>query len=290
MTALDLDLATLQSEVSPRRSARPGPIIVCCFLVIGAVIACSVFTSLISPYSPSADNLLYGLHGPSAAHLLGTDDLGRDILSRIIAGSRTALVGPAVVAAGAMVIGSVLGLIAGSTPGVADTLVMRLMDMIWALPTMLIAIVVLGVVGGGYPVAVALLIVLTCPADTRIVRAATLEQCTLPYIEAVRTLNVSKARMLCRHVWPNLIPLVVANTFLNFAFSLVALSSLSFLGLGVRPTTPDWGVMLSQNIALLQGNALALLAPALAVVLTATSMNLLGDWFYERLSARGRTR
>ena len=104
------------------------------------------------------------------------------------------------------------------------------------------------------------------------------------------TLGIAPSRIMLRHIWPNVLPLVVANTFLNFAFSLVALSALSFIGLGVPLNTPDWGGMLAQNLSLIQNNAMACLAPAIALVLTAVSMNLIGDWSYERLSDRGRAR
>lgn len=167
---------------------------------------------------------------------------------------------------------------------------MRLSDLVWALPGLLIAIVVVGVIGGGYYVAVTVLIVLTFPVDARIVRGAALLQRNMPYVEAAVTLGISSRRVMIRHIWPNLLPLVIANTFLNFAFSLVALSGLSFLGLGVPLNTPDWGGMLAQNLPLIQNNAMACLGPAAALVLTATSMNLIGDWVYERLSDRGRAR
>lgn len=167
---------------------------------------------------------------------------------------------------------------------------MRLSDLVWALPGLLIAIVVVGVIGGGYYVAVTVLIILTFPIDARIVRGATLQQRNMPYVEAAVMLGLSPPRVMLRHIWPNLLPLVLANTFLNFAFSLVALSGLSFLGLGVPLNTPDWGGMLAQNLPLIQSNAMACLAPAIALVLTATSMNLIGDWIYERLSDKGRAR
>ena len=117
-----------------------------------------------------------------------------------------------------------------------------------------------------------------------------MQQRTLPYVEAAATLGLSPWRIMIRHIWPNLLPLVIANTFLNFAFSLVSLSGLSFLGLGVPLNTPDWGGMLAQNLPLIQSNPLAVPGAAAALVLTATSMNLIGDWTYERLSDRGRAR
>jgi peptide/nickel transport system permease protein len=122
------------------------------------------------------------------------------------------------------------------------------------------------------------------------VRAAALEQRALPYIEAARGLGLSSARVMARHVWPNIIPVVLANLFIRFTYSLVDLSTLSFLGLGVPPGAPDWGRMLSEGRDLVFDNPLVALAPAGMIVLTAVSVNLVGDWVYERLSARSSAR
>jgi peptide/nickel transport system permease protein len=278
--------------VSPRKRGRrrPSLLIALSFLIVGLVVLCAFFGSQIAPFGANAQNLSLATQAPSAHHLLGTDDFGRDILSRLIVGARAAVIGPTLIAVGALIIGNALGLIAGYVGGRVDYFIMRLADLVWALPGLLIAIVVVGVIGGGYYVAVAVLIVLTFPVDARIVRGAALQQRNMPYVEAAGTLGISPWRVMLRHIWPNLLPLVMANTFLNFAFSLVALSGLSFLGLGVPLNTPDWGGMLAQNFSLIQSNAMACLGPAIALVLTATSMNLIGDWIYERLSDRGRAR
>jgi len=277
---------------APRKRGRrrPSVLIALSVLIVLLVILCALAGSQIAPFGANAQNLIVATQAPSAHHLLGTDDFGRDILSRIIVGARAAVIGPALIAIGALIIGNALGLIAGYFGGRVDYFIMRLADLVWALPGLLIAIVVVGVIGGGYYVAVTVLIVLTFPVDARIVRGAALQQRNMPYVEAAVTLGISSRRVMLRHIWPNLLPLVMANTFLNFAFSLVALSGLSFLGLGVPLNTPDWGGMLAQNLSLIQSNAMACLGPAIAIVLTATSMNLIGDWIYERLSDRGRAR
>jgi peptide/nickel transport system permease protein len=155
---------------------------------------------------------------------------------------------------------------------------------------LLVAIVLVGIFGGGYFVAVALLVVLYSPVDTRIVRSATLAQRNLPYVEAARVIGLSSRRIMLAHIWPNVLPLAVANAFLTFAFSLVSLSALSFLGLGVGPGTPDWGRMLSDSRTLLFDNPWSALAPGIALVLTAASVNIVGDWLFERLSDRGKLR
>jgi len=278
--------------VVPRKRGRrrPSLLIGLSILIVLLVIVCALVGSQIAPFGANAQNLIVATQAPSAHHLLGTDDFGRDILSRIIVGARAAVIGPALIAIGALIIGNALGLVAGYFGGRVDYFIMRLADLVWALPGLLIAIVVVGVIGGGYYVAVTVLVILTFPVDARIVRGAALLQRHMPYVEAAVNLGISSRRVMLRHIWPNLLPLVMANTFLNFAFSLVALSGLSFLGLGVPLNTPDWGGMLAQNLSLIQSNAMACLGPAIAIVLTATSMNLIGDWIYERLSDRGRAR
>ena len=290
MTVITAPDTGLLAAPRKRGRRRPSVLIALSILIVLLVILCALVGSQIAPFGANAQNLIVATQAPSAHHLLGTDDFGRDILSRIIVGARAAVIGPALIAIGALIIGNALGLIAGYFGGRVDYFIMRLADLVWALPGLLIAIVVVGVIGGGYYVAVTVLIVLTFPVDARIVRGAALQQRNMPYVEAAVTLGISSRRVMLRHIWPNLLPLVMANTFLNFAFSLVALSGLSFLGLGVPLNTPDWGGMLAQNLSLIQSNAMACLGPAIAIVLTATSMNLIGDWIYERLSDRGRAR
>lgn len=167
---------------------------------------------------------------------------------------------------------------------------MRWVDLMWSIPSLLVIIVVAGAFGGGYWLAIGLMIVLVVPMDVRVVRGATLEQVPRPYVESAKTLGVSNIRILVSHIWPNVAPVAVANSFLIFATALVSLSGLSFLGLGVNPGTPDWGLMLAENLDLLFISPVAALAPGLMIVMTAASMNVFGDWIYERLSERGASR
>jgi peptide/nickel transport system permease protein len=275
--------------VSARRG-RTSWLIVACLVIIAAVVVMVVFGSLIAPQNPNAQNPLNALAKPGGAHWLGTDSLGRDVFSRLIAGARTAFIGPLVIAVASLVLGNLLGLWAGYKGGRVDAVIMRWVDLMWSVPGLLVIIVVSGTLGGGYWLAVGLLVILTVPFDTRVVRAATLEQAPRPYVEAARTLGVPGWRIMIWHIWPNVSPVAVANAFLNFAGSLTAIAGLSFLGLGVAPGTPDWGLMLSEGLQDLFVNPVAVLAPGALIVLTATSMNLIGDWLQERLSTRGATR
>jgi peptide/nickel transport system permease protein len=280
---------TVDRASRPQRSRRrASTLIVVCGVVVVAAVVCAVFGDIIAPLDPTRGDLRAVLQTPTLSHPFGTDDSGRDIFSRLVAGARSAVLGPAIVAMGSAVIGGVLGLVAGYCGGWRDTVVMRSMELIYALPALLVAIVLVGVLGGGYAQAVAILVVLTAPVDARVVRGATLQERSLPYVDAARTLGLSQWRIMFGHIWPNCLPLVVANAFLNFAYSLVTLSALSFLGLGVAPGAPDWGRMLGENLSFIETVPLAALAPGLCLVSLAVATNLIGDWSYEKLAGRGR--
>ena len=199
----------------------------------------------------------------------------------MIYGARTALVGPIVVAAGAFAMATLLGLLSGYLGGLVDSAIMRWVDFMFALPGPLVAIVVVGVIGGGLLDRGGRADRPFHRPDTRIVRSAVLEQRPLPYIDAARALGISKRRILFIHILPNVLPMMLAYVVLDFAFALVNLAGLSFLGLGVEPGTPDWGRMLFENRNILFSNPVALLLPAAMIMLTAVSMNLIGDWLFE---------
>ena len=277
---------SLQADRAARGLRRTGMTvgIAIAFCVMAVVVVCAFFGGAVAPDSPFTQRLEVGDTPPSAEFLAGTDLLGRDVLSRVIFGAWTALVGPMVVAVGAWVIATILGLVSGYLGGLVDSAVMRWVDFMLALPAPLIAIVVVGVVGGGYWTAVLVLIILFTAPDTRIVRSAVLEQRPRPYIDAARALGISKTRILFVHILPNVLPIILAYVVLDFAFALVNLAGLSFLGLGVEPGTPDWGRMLFENRTILFTNPMGLLLPAGMVILTAVSMNLIGDWLFERLT------
>jgi peptide/nickel transport system permease protein len=262
--------------------------IIASFGFIAMVVLFALVGGLFQPYDPGEQDLVLGISTPSSEHLLGTDDLGRDMLSRTIEGARTALVGPLLIAFGAMIIGSVFGILAGYRGGLVDSTIMRVVDLMFSLPALLIAIVVVGVIGGGYFLVVALLTVLMAPGDVRLIRGATLEQRPSAYVEAAETMGLSQRTIMRSQIWPVIAPIIVANSFLVFAFALVAMSGLSFLGIGVGPGTPDWGRMLYENRLLIFDNPAAALAPAAMIVGLAVSMNLVGDWVFETLSERGR--
>lgn len=255
------------------------------------LLALVALAALVSPFFvglATKQSILDSLLPPgSPGHLLGTDELGRDILLLTLAGAGSAIAGPTVIAAGSMLLAVVFGTLAGYLGGATDTIIGRIVDVLLSLPVMLLAIVVAGIFGAGYWVTVALLVLLFCPSDIRIVRAGVTEQAPRPYVEAAQMLSLSPARIMYRHIVPNVWPLILTNLLLNLGIAIVTLSSLSFLGIGVAPGTPDWGRQISDGRSLMGDNPAMLLVPALLIVLVTMAINLLGDHLGERLRERG---
>ncbi|MGI8333851.1 ABC transporter permease [Actinomadura scrupuli] len=266
--------------------SRPAVTTVLSVAILAVVAVCALAGGLLAPHA--LDQHLYtGVVGAGVdGHLLGTDQLGRDIAELSLAGARSALAGPLLVACGSMVIGVLLGTVAGYHGGLVDLLAGRYADLLLALPAVLLSIVIAGLLGGGYWLTVGVLIVLFSPSDVRLVRASVIEQVSRPYIESARVLGIGPWRIMFRHITPNIVPIVAANLLLNVAFALVALSSLSYLGLGVPPGAPDWGRQLADGRQLLGDNPLASIVPGLLIIFTATAVNLLGDRMSELLDRR----
>jgi peptide/nickel transport system permease protein len=281
-----IDTAAAASVLDRRRSWNIGLLgwIGLGGIALLAIIA--VFAPWLAPRPPSQQSLIDSAVSPNGTYRLGTDNLGRDILSRVIYGTRGALLGPTVIAIGAGLIGTVLGLLTGSAGGRADGIIMRLIDLIYSVPPLLLAIVVVGVFGGGYTLAVIVIIVLSAPGDVRLVRSAVLAQRDLPFVEAARVIGLSNREIAIRHVLPNVAPTVAANVLLQFVTGLVSLSGLAFLGLGVAPGSADWGLMVAENRGILDLNQWAAVVPAALITLTAVAMTILGDRVYDVLSGR----
>tara|TARA_R110002051_G_scaffold112512_1_gene185238 strand:- start:491 stop:1348 length:858 start_codon:yes stop_codon:yes gene_type:complete len=272
------------------RSRRRHPVAVWLSLALLGVAAFLVlFGNLIAP-DATAQSILDSLLPPgSPGHLLGTDELGRDVLALTIAGAASALVGPVCVALGSMLLGILLGTVSGYLRGPIDFIIGRWTDLLFSLPLLLAAIVVAGVFGAGYWMTVLLLILLFSPSDIRIVRAGVMEQAARPFVEAAQMLSLSKARIMFTQVLPNVSSLIITNSMLNVAFALVAFSSLSFLGVGVAPGTADWGRQLTDGRAIMVDNPAAVLVPALLIIGVASAANLVGDWLGQVLTRTGRS-
>lgn len=266
------------------RNLRLTPVL--CAIPLVAIVVFAVAGSWLVPSPIPQDPLLGTVPPGTDGHLFGTDLLGRDILDLSIAGTRSAVIGPIVIALGSMLLGMVLGTTSGYIGGWVDLVLTKYADLLLALPVTLIALVVAGLIDGGYWVTVLVLVVLFSPTDIRLMRSAVLTQATQPYIESARVLQLSRWRIMFRHILPNVLPIAFATMLLNIAFALVAMSALSFLGLGVGPGEPDWGRQLADGRDLLSQNAAAALVPGLLIIITAAAINLMGDWLQEHFDAK----
>ena len=268
-----------------KRGHRPltaGMIFTWIVLGLSALVLLVVFLWALLPqvFAPDAlgqDLLNSNLPMGSPGHILGTDTLGRDILRLIIAGTRSAMIGPLFIALGSLIIGLVFGNLAGWYGGWADRIISAYADLTLSMPSMLLAIAAAGIIGGGYWVSVAVMIVLYSPADIRLVRATVIQQKNKPYIESAKLMRLKDFRIITRHIFPNIYRIVLVNFFLNIAYGLVSMSSLSFLGLGVGPGDADWGRQLADGRQYLFTNPSLSIGTGLAIILTAVAINTIGS-------------
>ena len=238
------------------RTARRRPIGVAVasgFLLLVAV--CAAFAPLLAPYPPDATSLVDSLLPPgSPGHLLGTDSTGRDVLSRLMYGARLSLLAPLGVVVVATVAGVVIGLAAARGPAWLDTLLSRAMDVVFAFPGLLLAMLAVAVFGRGLAAPMVALAISYTPFVGRVVRSLALQEAARPYVDSYSVMGFSRLAVTVRHILPNLVPVIAAQAALSFGYALVDLATLSFLGLGVRPPASDWGSMIAQaQPALLQG-------------------------------------
>jgi peptide/nickel transport system permease protein len=260
----------------------PGAGVIFSLAVLAVVVAWMIAPGFFAPDALAQDVTNGGLPALSPGHPLGTDGLGRDVLKLIIAGTRSALIGPICIAVGSLAIGLVLGSLGGWYGGPADWVISRYADLTLSMPSLLIAIVAAGIIGGGYWVSVLVMIVLYSPFDIRLVRSAVIQQKSKPYIESALLMRLGAVRILAKHIFPNIIMIVFVNFFLNIAYGLVSMSSLSYLGLGVAPGAADWGRQLSDGKAILFENPASALGAGAAIVVTAIAVNVLGNYIMEK--------
>ena len=226
--------------------------------------------------------------GGSTKYLLGTDKHGRDILSRIIHGARVSLTVSLLAVFLGGGIGTILGLIAGYFGGIWDGLIMRLVDLMLAFPSILLALVMVAAIGSGYSTVIIVIVVLLWSRYARVVRGEALAIKQSDYIARARVAGASHVRIMIRHIFPNLVNTVIVLATLEVGAVIILESTLSFLGAGIPRPTPAWGVMVADGRELIIANWWIFFFPTMAIVLTVLSMNLLGDWLRDRLDPRLR--
>jgi peptide/nickel transport system permease protein len=259
------------------RHVRRHPAAVVSGGLIAAVFLMAVAAPVLAPYSPTAQDVAHRLERPSAVHLLGTDDFGRDVLSRLIVGSRTTLATAVFSVVLAGMIGVSLGTAAGYFGGRLDAVLMVAVDIMLSFPLVLLALLIVAVLGAGVLNLVLAVGVSQIPLFARLARSLTLTLRSRGYVEAAHSLGAGHARILVRHIVPNMLgPLGVQGTT-TMALAIVTTSSLNFLGFGIQPPTPDWGVLLYEARRFLFDRPDILFYPAAAIVATVVALNTLAD-------------
>ena len=255
-------------------------------LLVLAFLGVALTAPWLAPHDPLAQNLVQRLEAPSAQHVFGTDDFGRDVFSRVIWGSRVSLrLGLASVAI-ALVFGGMIGLLAGYYGGWCDLIGMRFMDLMLAFPSILLAIVVVAILGPSLTNAMIAVGVMAVPQYARVVRASVLSVRGLEYVQAARALGAGDGRILARAILPNVGGPIIVTASLGLATAVLEAAGLSFLGLGAQPPTPEWGSMLSQGRELVLIAPWVLTAPGIAVFLSVLGFNLVGDALRDLLDPR----
>jgi peptide/nickel transport system permease protein len=251
------------------------------------VVIVSAFANLVSGFDPNETAIRERLSQPSSVHVLGTDELGRDLFSRIAFGGRYSLTIALLTAIGSVLFGTLFGLVAGFFRQL-DAPVMRVVDAMMSFPDILLAIALVGILGPSMLNVVLALVLVYTPRVARVVRASTLVVRELLFVEAARAVGVSTMRILLRHILPNLLsPIFVQASFI-FAYAILAEAALSFLGVGVPPDIPTWGTMVAGSQQYAHQAFWIVLFPGLAIILTALSLQLLGDGIRDLLDPRLR--
>lgn len=276
-------IAILELLRGHRRVTTALGLVVLLFLV-------AILSPLISPHDPLAvrpdDSYLPPL---SPGHVLGTDELGRDLLSRVLWGARVSLPVAFVAVAVGLFAGGLIGLVSGYAGGIADLLLMRLVDALLAFPGLILAIAIVAALGPGLRNAMIAIGIVAVPVYARLVRAVVLQLKQMEFIAATRSLGASPMRLIVRHLIPNLLNPIIVQVSLSAGFAILAEATLSFLGLGAQLPTPDWGQMINSGASFLANDPWLAIVPGAAISITVYSFNLLGDALRDALDPRLRS-
>ncbi len=258
--------------------------------VVAALVFLALAADVISPYKPATQDYTAVLARPSVVHLMGTDEMGRDILSRVIHGSRVSLAVGLLSVALACVAGVAIGLAAGYYGGWLDEAFMRLVDAVYSFPALLLALAIAAALGPSVLNAVIAIGVVYAPSFARLVRGQVLSVRERDYVAAARALGGGVPRIVLRHIWPNVTAPIIVQASLSVSFAIITEAALSFLGVGVRPPTAAWGSMLRNGYPYMEQAVWLALFPGLAIFLAVLGLNFLGDGLRAALDPRLRQR
>jgi peptide/nickel transport system permease protein len=280
-------VATVARRSGTGRQRRFSPTLIISGAVIAAAALVAIAGPLLAPYNPDTPQLSQYFVGPSPEHLLGFDASGRDVLSRLLYGARTSMIGPLAVTLICMTLGSLLAVTAAWRGGTYDAVISSGLDIVFAFPGILLAVLAAAVFGGGLVAPVLALSVAYTPYVARVLRGAALRERAQQYVAALEVQGASSIAICLRHLIPNMLHLIVAQATTLFGYAMVDLAAISFLGLGVQPPAADWGVMVSENQqGIIQGYSIPALAAGLCIVVVVVAFNILGERLYERGEAR----
>jgi len=256
-------------------------------LTIVALLAlCAILAPVISPYDPTRQRLLDALQAPSAAHLLGTDENGRDVLSRVLYGARISLMAGVFSVSIALTLGVLSGLASGYFGGRVDHVIMRVMDALLAFPTLVLALAITAALGPGLRNAMIAIGIVYTPIFARLTRGQVLAVREREFVEAARTVGAGHGRIMFRHILPNVLAPIVVQVSLSIAVAILSEATLSFLGLGVQPPEPSWGSMVSRGKDFLDRAPWLAFAPGGAILLAVMGFNFVGDAIRDALDPR----
>ena len=245
-----------------------------------------MFGPLLAPYDPSLPDLSLAWVGPVGGHLLGYDFEGRDVASRLLAGAQTSMLGPVAVVAISVPVGTLIAVTAAWRRGASDAAISSGLNILFAFPGILLALLATAVFGAGLPAAVLALSIAYLPYVTSVLRGAALRERNQPYAAALEVQGSSATSICLRHLIPNIAPLILAQATILFGYAMVDLAAISFLGLGVQPPTANWGVMISENQAgILQGYPQPALAASVCIVAVVIAVNVLGERLFDQAQA-----
>ena len=257
-------------------------------VIILLLVLMAIFAPLLAPYDPNEQDLYRVLEGPTRAHLLGTDDVGRDLLSRVIYGSRVSLFIGVTATVFSATIGILIGLVAGYKGGITDMIIMRITDTFMCIPGLVFLLVLAATMGAGIHNIIIAVTVLGWTAFARIIRGQVLVVRELPFVEAAHAAGASELRIMFRHLLPNSIAPIIVTASLAVGFNIMLESAAAFFGLGVQPPTPSWGKALRVGYSYLEIVPLFSIAPGLMITLAILAFNLLGDGLRDALDPRLR--
>lgn len=258
------------------------------FIIILAMVIIAVFAPLIATQAPEAQDLAMRFQSPSAEHFFGTDNFGRDIFSNVVYGARISLFIGLVATIISVIIGTIIGAVAGFFGGGVDNVLMRLVDIILSIPSLILAIAISAVLGTGIRNLILAVSLSSITNYARIVRASVLSVKEQEYVEAAKIGGASNFRLIFRHILPNCTGPIIVQATLGVGTAILQAASLSFIGLGVQPPTPEWGGMLSQGRSYIRDYPHMTIFPGLAIALTIFSLNLFGDGLSDTLDVKQR--